>query len=80
MRTFSFPPQLSEPLYLFRDDRALKAYPDFRAAKMGDPGSAVRLVMDMAQPLAHGLRDRFMPEAIFVAPHAREATGDNAIP
>ena len=80
MRTHGFPATLTEPDWLFRNDAPLKAHPDYRAAKAGDPAAAVRLVMALAEPLGQRIAGKFPPDAVFVAPHAREATGDNAIP
>jgi hypothetical protein len=61
--------------------------PDFSAipgglklAKAGDKDAALDLVVDLAAAWISGLRDRFKPGLFYVAPHAQEATGDNAIP
>ena len=80
LRTCGFPPGLGAPLSLFRDDVPLKAHPDYRAAKSGEPAAAVKLVMDLAEPLVDRARLPVATDAIFVAPHALEAPGDNAIP
>ena len=80
MRTLAFPADAAGPLYLFRNDAALKAHADYPAAKSGDPASAVRLVIALAEPLANAVKGAIPPNVIFVAPHAREAPGDNAIP
>ena len=79
MRTRGIPAASGEPLSLFRTDQALKRHPDYVAAKGGDPAAAVRLVHALAAPLAEQI-SRFEPEVIFVAPHAVEASGENAIP
>lgn len=47
--------------------------------KGGDPAAAFQLVYALAPPLIEQV-ERFGPEAIFVAPHALEASGENAIP
>jgi hypothetical protein len=80
MRTRGFPAGLVAPLFLFRDDAPLKAHPSYAAAKSGDPAAAVELVMDLAEPLASQVKAAIPSNVIFVAPHAREAPGDNAIP
>jgi hypothetical protein len=38
------------------------------------------LVLDIAEPLAILVKAAIPSEVIFVAPHAKEASGDNAIP
>lgn len=59
---------------------ALKAHPTYREAKAGDIPAAVRLVSDLALPFLVQNKHLLSQEACYVAPHAREATGDNAIP
>lgn len=62
---------------------ALKAHPDYVEAKSGDEEAAIRLVLHFVNntPKAKIFRNQsFAVDAIFVAPHAVEATGDNAIP
>ena len=80
IRRLGFPARIAEPDSLFRNDAPLKAHPDYPAAKAGDPAAAVRLVLDLARPLADRPPGVHGAETIFVAPHALEATGDNAIP
>jgi adenine/guanine phosphoribosyltransferase-like PRPP-binding protein len=80
MRTRGFPAGMAPPLFLFRDDAPLKAHPAYRAAKAGDADPAAHLVMDLARPLADQARTIFGPDVIYVAPHAVEASGENAIP
>jgi adenine/guanine phosphoribosyltransferase-like PRPP-binding protein len=80
MRTLGFPADMGAPLFLFRDDAPLKAHAGYQAAKSGDPAAAVRLVMDLAEPLVNKVKAAIESNVIFVAPHAREAPGDNAIP
>ncbi|WP_235844640.1 phosphoribosyltransferase [Cupriavidus agavae] len=65
---------------VFTDDRALKADPDYRAAKAGDDEAAAGVVSRLAMGLLDSAADLFPPDCIFVAPHASEAQGDNAIP
>ena len=80
MRVHGFSPGGPAPLFLFRDDTPLKAHAAYKCAKSGDAAAAVRLVEALAHPLAERARDMFQPGLIYVAPHSREASGDNAIP
>jgi hypothetical protein len=80
MRTRGFPTGLGKPLSLFGDDAPLKAHPLYRRAKAGGAEAAAVLVMDLARPLAEQARADFAPGTVYVAPHALEASGDNAIP
>ena len=68
------------PLFLFSDDQQLKAHASYRQAKAGDENAALELVLDMAVAWLHPYQHRFAPGLLFVAPHAQEATGENAIP
>jgi hypothetical protein len=79
MRTLSIPATSGEPLSLFRTDQALKRHPAYRLARGGDPAAAFELVNALAMPLIEQVK-RFGSEVIFVAPHALEAGGENAIP
>ena len=79
-RLHGFPVEADVPIWRYPDDAALKAHPDYIAAKAGDAAAAVRLVSDLALPFLHDHRHRLPSSACYVAPHAREATGDNAIP
>ncbi len=67
-------------LALFTDDALLKAHADYRQAKAGDKAAALNLVVDLAVHWLHEHRPQFMPGMLYVAPHAQEASGDNAIP
>jgi hypothetical protein len=78
-RCHGFPPEADMPVWLLSDDSALKAHPFYREAKAGDVTAAVRLVSDLALPFLVQNRHRLPKDACYVAPHAREATGDNAI-
>ncbi|ACR29815.1 phosphoribosyltransferase family protein [Burkholderia glumae] len=85
MRTLGFPSSLDEPIFRWRNDAELKAHPAYSAAKAGDTTAAIDLILDLADPLSQQvgkvLHARGWAEPlIFVAPHAREARGDNAIP
>ena len=78
-RSFGLPSGIL-PLSLFERDADLKASSSYRAAKAGDEKAAVDLLIELALPWLYEHRARFESGLIFVAPHAREATGDNAIP
>ena len=80
MRRFRFSPRIQAPLALFRHDGVLKSHPDYRRAKAGDAAAAVRLVTEFAEPLGRDAARCFAGPVIYVAAHAREASGDNAIP
>lgn len=66
--------------FLFTDDATLKAHPDYRAAKAGDQAAAVNVVWDIAADYLVKVVQKLPRDVTFVAPFAREATGDNAIP
>lgn len=78
-RCFCFPSGI-QPLFLFGKDADLKASASYAQAKAGDEQAALTLLMDLALPWLYEHRDRFDSGLIFVAPHASEASGDNAIP
>ena len=80
VRHFSFGGDLHTPLFLFRKDTDLKKHTAYSAAKAGDIGAAIELVSDLALAFIFEQSHKFTPNHIFVAPHAREASGDNAIP
>ena len=80
MRQHGIPSSLPAPLFLFRDVERLKAHPSYTIAKAGDGRAAVLLVKALAKPLIEPAARAFGSGAMFVAPHAREATGENAIP
>ena len=65
---------------LFAQDAPLKSHPAYRQAKAGDKDAALELVIEVAVSWLYAQRERFPPGLLFVAPHAQEATGDNAIP
>jgi hypothetical protein len=78
-RTLGFP-AFVKPLYQFASADDLKASSHYIAAKAGNSQAALHLISDLALAWLYGVRERFAPGLIYVAPHAREATGDNAIP
>jgi phosphoribosylpyrophosphate synthetase len=80
VRKIGFPSDLSDPMFVFPDDSTLKAHAAYRAAKAGDAAAAVDVVRDLAVPLLTAIQHGALPADYFVAPHAREASGDNAIP
>jgi hypothetical protein len=80
VRRHGFPKGIPEPFWLFNNDAALKAHPRYKEAKAGGKESAVELVSDLALDCLIKIMDKLPVGAIYVAPHAREATGDNAIP
>ena len=80
VRSNGFPKGINEPFWLFDNDSALKAHPGYKEAKAGGKEAAVELVSDLALDFLIKIKDKLPINAIYVAPHAREATGDNAIP
>ena len=79
-RIHGFPEQLETPLWIFENDSILKSHRSYKAAKSGNMNAAVRLVTDLAFQFLKDSCEKIPPGACFVAPHAREATGNNAIP
>ncbi|CAN7431753.1 hypothetical protein LJR034_002667 [Caballeronia sp. LjRoot34] len=72
-------------MFLWTNDKELKAHQSYQLAKAGDAHAAIDLVSDLAQPLLQQLillmdGGKLPTNPIYVAPHAREAKGDNAIP
>lgn len=79
IRRFALPAN-APAVWLFDADTSIKAHPAYVKAKAGDWQSALTLVSDLALAHIYSNRDKFSPDCIFVAPFAREASGDNAIP
>jgi len=79
VRSEPIPPGTT-PLFLFTQDERLKVHPAYKQAKGGTEKAALDLVLDIAVAWLYEHRERFAPDLLFVAPHAQEATGDNAIP
>ncbi len=79
-RRNGIPAASGAPVALWRNDRPLKADPDYQAAKAGDGAAAIRLVGRAGAPLASEAASRFGSDVVYVAAHAEEATGRNAIP
>lgn len=79
-RRYGFPHSVNAPLWLFDNDADLKKHPRYQEAKAGGIEAAVELVSDVALDFLVSIKARLPSDAIYIAPHAREATGDNAIP
>lgn len=80
VRTHPFPSQIARPFSLARTDALLKDHPRYTEAKAGSAEAAVDLVAGIALPFIAEISSQLPSDAWYVAPHAREATGDNAIP
>lgn len=80
VRTHPFPSRIKHPFFVARTDVLLKAHPLYSRAKAGSADAAVELVSDIALPFITQISKQLPSDAWYVAPHAREATGDNAIP
>ncbi|WP_020559969.1 phosphoribosyltransferase [Thiofilum flexile] len=80
IREYPIPSVASKPFALFRSDHLLKQHPTYKAAKAGDEQAAFVLIKELALEFLYSLRLHIPVNAIFVAPFAREASGDNAIP
>ena len=78
-RTFGLPIS-AQVLSLFPRDQELKAHPRYQAAKQGDEAAALDVVVDLAVSWLFADGEQFGADCTFVAPHAKEAGGDNAIP
>jgi hypothetical protein len=79
LRQYGFGAAVETPLFIYTHDADLKRHPAYKAAKAGDIPAAIELVSDLALNFIceHVYQLRGSP--IFVAPHAKEASGDNAI-
>ena len=73
-------PEDTPVLFVHRNDQPMKQNENYKAAKAGDFGSAVRLVEAIAPSLATEAAKKFGSDVVFVAPHAEEASGRNVIP
>lgn len=80
IRERGFPAAIGEPIALFEHDASLKAHRDYDAAKSGDQAAAVDLIWDIAFDFIRSSVQQLPHNVTFVAPFAREAKGDNAIP
>ena len=80
IRTHPLPHAADKPCYLYTNDAALKGHADYKAAKAGNATAAGRLLRDLAADFIKDTARQFGDSVLFVAPHAREASGDNAIP
>jgi hypothetical protein len=79
-RTHPFPEEIRKPISLWRKDEIMKAHPGYRMAKAGDIDAAVSLVTDLALDFLKDAVQMLPASAYYVAPHAKEASGDNALP
>ncbi len=65
----------------FRNDVTLKRHADYKAAKGGDIGAAVRLVSDLVKPESiEAARAKFGDDVAYLPVMALEASGKNQIP
>ncbi|PZV04577.1 MAG: conjugal transfer protein TraN [Cyanobium sp.] len=80
IRSHPFPDAAALPYWMWDDDQPLKAHPAYRKAKAGEQEAAIDLVWDLTIEFLAGLQAKLPLELTYVAPYAREATGDNAIP
>lgn len=65
---------------LYESDASIKSHALYNRAKSGDPRAALNLVSDLALGWLFENESVFPAGSIYVSPHAREASGDNAIP
>lgn len=65
---------------LFDLDAGIKSHHAYVSAKAGDSEAALNLIFDLALDWLLELSVAFSVPCIFVAPHAKEVSGDNAIP
>jgi len=80
VRRHGVPREINEPFWLYDNDAVLKAHRKYKEAKAGGKEAAVELVADLALDFLMKIKDKLPVNASYVAPYAREATGDNAIP
>lgn len=80
IRSHPFPNAAALPFWIWDDDQTLKAHPAYRQAKGGEQDAAIDLIWDLAIDFLSGLKTKVPQKLTYVAPYAREATGDNAIP
>jgi hypothetical protein len=79
-RFIGLPSDIKEPFWLFDNDNDIKKHSGYKEAKAGDVSAALELVSDLAIDFLISIMNQLPNDALYVAPHAREATGDNAIP
>lgn len=78
-RIYSFP-TTAKHYHCFTKDADIKCHADYTAAKAGCKEAAFRLVKDLGLDFLQSLQGVFPADTNYVAPYAKEATGDNAIP
>lgn len=79
IRSHCFPSHIN-PLFHFDSDADIKRHSAYFEAKAGNSSAALDLVIDLAASWLGQHKKRFAANLIFVAPHAIEASGENAIP
>lgn len=81
LRDHALPADATTPISSMVRTERMKNHPDYVAAKAGDVEAAARLVEDLVGPqeIAEA-KAKFPAGTIFVAVHAQEASGLNAIP
>jgi hypothetical protein len=79
IRSCPIPKQL-KLFHRFDSDLELKSHIAYLGAKSGNTERAFQLVMDLALDMLDSTKDEWGRDCIFVAPHAKEIRGDNAIP
>ena len=67
-------------LHFLSDDSSLKSFKGYALAKSGDKEAALNLIGENVLTWLISIKNQLPCDAIYVAPFAREATGDNAIP
>jgi hypothetical protein len=79
IRTCPIPGQLSL-FHVHESDTFLKSHSAYQDAKSGNAESAIELVGDLAWDALNSYKKHWGRHCIFVAPHAKELRGENAIP
>jgi hypothetical protein len=79
-RSLPMPALAAIPLALSRNDSIIKSHPNYKSAKSGGIEDAAILLRDLAFQFIVDTGRKYESDVIFVAPHAIEASGENAIP
>lgn len=79
-RLTALPASIDLPIAMGTSDSVIKQHPSYAAAKSGDIDSAAVLLRESAFQFIVETGRKFGRDVVFVAPHAIEATGENAIP
>ncbi|MCA1458106.1 hypothetical protein I6F35_33775 [Bradyrhizobium sp. BRP22] len=81
VRTAGIPRSAGEVIAPHKTDQAIKANPNYKAAKAGDPAAALRLVeANLPDAIIEKARQQFGTDAIYAPVVAEEQSGHNAIP